>query len=197
MFAILSRKKYLILMLFFAIYSFGAQGMKYILPKTLDSLLKKNNPLDGQERLNNILKKSSILGGFTSFLTGILTENEYFQRLRLMKMLICISFLCSIIVLISENYFIVMVCIFKSLLIMLDQVLEVYASESISTNKRVLFLSILNVLQSISIFTSPYVTNKFLRTNYKFNFVMFSTLIAILILLSFAFKKEKFKSLVK
>jgi len=114
-----------------------------------------------------------------------------------MKMLIWISFISSIMVLISENYFIVMVCIFKSMLIMLDQVLEIYASESISTNKRVFFLSVLNVLQSVSIFTSSYVTDKFLKTNYKLNFIMFTILIAILILLSTAFKKEKFKSLVK
>ena len=184
-------------MIFFAIYSFGGQGIKYILPKTLDSILKKNNPSGGQISLNNILKVSSILGGFASFLTGILIENEYFQRLRLMKILIWISFLCSILVLISENYFIVFVCVFKSLLIMLDQVLEVYSSESISTRKRVLFLGVLNVLQSISIFSSPYVTDKFLRTNYKLNFLMFSILIVILICLSTVFKKEKFKSAVK
>lgn len=184
-------------MIFFGIYSFGAQGIKYNLPKTLDKIIKSNNTVGGQETLNNILKISSILGGFTSFLTGILIENEYFQRLKLMKILIWISFLCSILVLVSEHYFIVFACIFKSLLIMLDQVLEVYASESISTRKRVFFLSVLNVLQSISIFTSPSVTDKLLKKNYKLNFIMFTGLIALLICLSTAFKKEKFKSLVK
>lgn len=190
-------QKYFILTIFFAIYSFGAQGIKYILPKTLDSIIKKDYPAGNQATLNNILKKSSILGGFFSFLTGFLIENEYFQRLRLMKMLIWISFFSSIMVFIFDNYFILFVCILKSLLIMLEQVLEVYASESISTRKRVFFLSVLNIVQSISIFTSPYVTNKFLRENYKLNFIMFTALIAILICLSAAFKKEKFKSLVK
>ena len=114
-----------------------------------------------------------------------------------MKMLIWISFVCSILVLILDNYFIILVCVFKSILIMLDQVLEVYASESISTKRRVFFLSVLNVLQSISIFTSPYVTDKILRTNYKMNFILFTGLIVILICLSTAFHKEKYKSIVK
>ncbi len=184
-------------MIFFAIYSFGAHGIKYILPKTLDSILKKNDTTGGQKSLNNILKISSIFGGVTSFLTGFLIENEFFQRLRLIKMLIYISFLCSISVLIFESYFIVLICIFKSLLTMLDQVLEVYASESISTRKRVFFLGVLNILQSIAIFTSPYVTDNFLKLNYKVNFILFTVLIVCLIFLSYAFQKEKFKSLVK
>jgi len=171
--------------------------MKYILPKTLDWIIKNNNPLESQVTLNNTLKISSILGGITSFITGILIENEYFQRLRLMKMLLWISFLISIMILISENYIINLICFFKSIFVMLDQILEVYSSECVSTRRRVFFLSVLNVLQSIAIFTSPYITDGFLRNDYRFNFIMFTTLLLILICISTAFHKEKFKSLVK
>lgn len=184
-------------MLFFIIYSFTSQGTKYILPKTLDTIIKQNNPNGTQATLNNVLKISSTLGGFTSFLTGVLVESEYFQRLKLMKILIGISFSCSLLVLFSENYFIILSCIFKSILVMLDQVLEVYSSECVSTRRRVLFLSILNIIQSISIFTSPYVTDTFLRLDYKYNFVLFTSLLTVMIFISSLFKKEKYKSMVK
>jgi len=183
--------------IFFSLYSFAAQGMKYILPKTLDSIIKKNNPVNSRITFNNTMKICSIAGGIASFLTGLLIENEFFQRLRLIKILLILSFICSISVLMSENYFIALICFFKSLFIMLDQVLEVYSSETISTRYRVFFLSMLNVTQSISIFSSAYVTDKFLKINYKINFIVFTGLLGILVILSVKFKKEKFKSVVK
>jgi len=191
------QSKYSILLVFCIFYSFSCQGMKYILPKTLDLILKEKNPMGNQTLLNNTLKISSMLNGITSFLTCILVECEYFQRLKLLKMLIWISFTCSIFVLFSQNYFVILICLFKSIVIMMDQVIETYASESITTKRRVFFLSILNCLQSLSSFSSALVTDNLLEINYKYNFIMFTVLFMLMIIVSYFFTKEKYKAVIK
>ena len=167
------------------------------MPKTLDFVLKQNDPTGNQTNLNNTLKLSSLMNGFTSFLTCILVENEYFQRLKLLKILIWLGFTCSVFVMFSENYFIMLLCLFKSIVIMMDQVIETYASESISTKKRVFFLSILNCLQSIASFTSALTTDNLLEINYRYNFVLFSLLFSMMIFVSYFFTKEKYKAVIK
>jgi hypothetical protein len=80
---------------------------------------------------------------------------------------------------------------------MIDQVIETYASESIETKRRVFFLSILNCLQSLSNFSSALTTDNLLEVNYKYNFIMFSSIFMIMIIVSYFFTKEKYKAVIK
>lgn len=171
--------------------SYVLQGIKYILPKTLEFVFSGNDKQLGVE-----LTISSVLNGGCSFLTGILIENSFFQRLRLMKVVILFSTIMSFSAFIVKDLIDIFACILRACIGMNDQILEIYSAESFKTKHRVLFLGLFNIIQSVSSFTSPLLNDILITKSIYLNYLIFTIILSFLTLLACFLKKEKFKLLI-
>jgi MFS family permease len=174
---------------FFNAYSL--QGIKYILPKTLEFVFSNQDNQIGTE-----LTISSVLNGCSSFLTGILIENSFFQRLRLMKVVILFSVIMSFSAYIIKDLIDIFACILRASVGMHDQILEIYSAESFKTKHRVFFLGLYNIIQSVSSFMSPLVNDIIISHSYNLNYFVFGVILSFLTILACFLQKEKFKILI-
>jgi MFS family permease len=174
---------------FFNAYSL--QGIKYILPKTLEYVFEDNDNQIGVE-----LTISSILNGCSSFITGILIENSFFQRLRLMKVVILFSSIMSFSAYMLKDLIDIFACILRASIGMHDQILEIYSAESFKTKHRVFFLGLYNTIQSVSSFTSPLINDIVITHSYNLNYLIFGIILTPLTFLACFLQKEKFKLLI-
>jgi MFS family permease len=197
---------YSAIMVFALFNSFLVQGIRYILPKTLTHFyhlklynLKEEHFKAGYSHnaavVSAELQISSTLSAFISFLTGILIENSFFKRLRLLRIGIFLCTILSFLAYFLRNKIDVFACSLKSLITLQDQILDIYSSETFDTKRRIMLLSTYNIIQSISSFMSPYVND--LITNYWFrlNYLIFFIILCFLFLLSFGLGKEKIKKI--
>jgi putative MFS transporter len=171
---------------------FMVVGIKYVLPKTLE-LMFEHHPT----RMNLELQLSSVLSGLCSMSVGLFIENSLFQRLRFMKAIMIITTFLSF-----SAYFIpesldLIACVVKSTVIMTDQILEIYASESLKTKERVFFLGLFNIVQGITAFISPLVNDLIMIFGFKYNYLLFGSVMIIVVILSRFLHRDKFKALIK
>jgi hypothetical protein len=171
--------------------AWSLQGIKYILPKTLEYVFSNQDNQIGIE-----LTISSVLNGCSSFLTGILIENSFFQRLRLMKVVILFSVIMSFSAYILKDLVDIFACILRASIGMHDQILEIYSAESFKTKHRVFFLGLYNIIQSISSFTSPLLNDIIIAHSYNLNYLIFGIILSFLTFLACFLQKEKFKILI-
>jgi MFS family permease len=163
-------------------------GIKYVLPKTLETMFQKN-----PTRMNLELQLSSIMVGIGSISVGLFIENSLFQRLRFMKaLMVCSLLLCFSAYGIPEVLDII-ACVLKCTIIMTDQILEIFTSESLKTKERVLFLGLFNIVQSITAFISPLVNDLVIIFHYKFNYLLFGSVMIVVVILSLFLHREKYK----
>lgn len=194
---------YVIIMIFTFFNAYLAQGIRYILPKTLTHLyqIKKNelndlinNDVNGNVAIINLeLQIAATASGVISFMTGILIENSFFQRLRLLKLTGIFSCFVSYNAFFVRRYIDVFACILKSSITMQDQITEIYSAESFDTKRRVMLLSLANIVQSISNFISPLLNDIINSYSFRLNYLIFAIVLSFMMLLSFFMKKEKFK----
>jgi hypothetical protein len=194
---------YVLIMIFSLLNSYSVQGIRYILPKTLTHVYHiKNSNIDDTSKqqisknatvISFELQISSIFSGLVSFFTGILIENSYLQRLRLLKITNVFSCAMAFLAFFQRKYIDVFIIILKSSITMQDQIVEIYSAEWFDVKRRVMLLSLFNIIQSCSSFLSPFINDVLTNFNYSLNYLVFGILLSILMLLSIFLKKEKFK----
>lgn len=184
-----------IIMILGLVNAYMVQGIKYILPKTLFQVHGQK----GQESMKIVnfeLQMASIASGVTCFLTGFLLESSYFQRLKLLKMVAFFSSIVSYLAFYMFGIIDVLACVLKASLTMQDHVIEIYSAESFETKRRILYLSICNILQSVSNFVSPYLNDVITNYWYRLNYLIFGIVCTVALFISLFLQKEKFKSII-
>jgi MFS family permease len=165
-------------------------GIKYVLPKTLEIMFQENHT-----RMNLELQLSSLLVAVCSISVGLFIENSLFQRLRFMKALMfCTMIICFSTYSVPHGLDII-ACVIKCTVIMTDQILEIFTSESLKTRERVLFLGLFNIVQSITAFVSPLVNDLIIIISYRYNYVLFGCVMIVMVILSQFLHREKYKTL--
>lgn len=198
--------EYFIIMSFALLNSFLAQGIRYILPKTLTYVYHiKNYNTDENTFKENFssnaglvsleLQISSISAGIVSFMTGILIENTYFKRLKLLRMAIFMSSLISAMAFFVKTKIDLFSCTLKTVIILQDQIIDIYAIEAFEVKKRVMLLSIYNILQSTSGFLSPYINDLITFYWFRLNYLVFAILLMVCFIMSLFLGRQKIKNI--
>jgi MFS family permease len=195
-----------ILMSFALLNSFLAQGIRYILPKTLTYVYHiKNYNTDENTIKENItsnaslvsleLQLSSISAGIVSFMTGILIENTYIKRLKLLRTAIFMSSMISALAFLIKSRIDLFACILKAVITLQDQIVDIYAIEVFEVKKRVMLLSIYNILQSTSGFISPYLNDLITFYWFRMNYLIFAIILMMCFIMSLFLGREKIKNI--
>jgi MFS family permease len=171
------------------------QGSKYILPKTLIQVNAGKN-IDYMEIVTRQLELASFSSAVCCFFAGFLMESVYFQRLRLFKILACCSSMIAYSAFSIYSQIDILACILKGILKIQDHAMDIYSAETFETKKRVLYLSISNILCSFSMFVSPFVNDIITEYWYRLNYLIFGIVASVVFLSSLTLKKEKYKTII-
>jgi hypothetical protein len=194
---------YFLIMIFAFVNSFLSQGIRYILPKTLTHVYHIRNYDVAEQNLNKVisdynasvvsfeLQISSISSVVVSLLNGVLIEQSFFKRLKLLRIVNLLSGFTSYSAFYFRRHIDVFACVLKTTLTMQDQIFEIYATEIFETKRRVLLLSIYNVTLSINNFLSPYVNDLLTYHWFRINYLVSAIMLTILMFLSIFLTKEK------
>jgi hypothetical protein len=184
---------YILVMILVLISAYLFQGIRYIMPKTIAHQTSRNEDTSSQSTANFIEIAASI-SGVSCLLTGFLLETSFFQRLRLLKITSCLASFCTFGAFYFSNIMAYFVISSKAFLTIQDHVLEIYSAEIFDTKRRVLFLSVCNILTSISNFISPFVNDLLHNYWFRANYLVFGIISTITFTTAMMLTKEKFKS---
>ena len=184
---------YILVMILVLISAYLFQGIRYIMPKTIAHQTSKNEDTSSQQT-TNFIELAACICGVCCLLTGFLLETSFFQRLRLLKITSCLASFCTFGAFYFSNIMTYFVISSKAFLTIQDHVLEIYSAEIFDTKRRVLFLSVCNILSSISNFISPFVNDLLHNYWFRANYLAFGIICTITFTTAMMLTREKFKS---